>query len=128
MNALAVALLATVLADGAAPAPAAPRVIAAYPEPGAAGVRPGEQTLKFVFSEPMAPGRMSVTGGDAGAFPEVVGTPEFSADGRTFTLRVRLKPSRTYVLGANGPNHKNFVGRSGTPATPYLLRFSTGPR
>ena len=119
--------LAALLAHGAAQAAPAPRVTASYPVPGASGVAPGEQTLTFTFSEPMATDRMSVTKGDAGAFPEIIGTPQFSNDGRIFSVRVRLKPATKYVLGVNGPYHKNFTSKAGTPATPFLLRFTTRP-
>ncbi|RAK56416.1 Ig-like domain-containing protein [Phenylobacterium deserti] len=104
---------------------AEPELVSSWPKDGAKDVQPGEQTLVFVFSEAMARDRMSVTVGDLGVAPDFVGPPEFSDDGRTFRIRMRLKPGLTYVVGANGPNHTNFRSLSGEPARPAAIRFTT---
>ena len=102
-----------------------PRLVSSWPSHGAQDVPAGEQTLVFEFSEPMARDRMSVTTGNAGAAPEFIGAPAFSADGRTFRIRMRLQPGLTYVIGANSPNHSNFQSERGEPAAPVVIRFST---
>ena len=104
---------------------AEPRLVSSWPQDGAKAVPAGEQTLVLQFSEPMARDRMSVTTGQIGAAPEFVGPPTFSDDGRTFRIRMRLKPGLTYVVGANGPSHRNFQNMRGEPAAPSIVRFAT---
>lgn len=104
---------------------AEPRLVSSWPANGADDVEAGEQTLVLEFNEPMARDRMSVTTGTVGATPEFIGTPTFSADGRTFRVRMKLKPGLTYIVGANGPNHGNFQNERGDPAVPAMIHFST---
>ena len=106
---------------------AAPELTASSPADGDVAVAPGERTLSFTFDRPMLRDRWSVTDGDQGARPAILGQPAFSPDGRTFTVRMRVEPGRTYVVSANGPGYTNFQGEDGVPADPALIRFTTAP-
>jgi hypothetical protein len=60
------------------------------------------------FSQPVMSGRYSfITHPDLGEYPEVTGDP-FFPDLQTCTLPVKLEPGKTYAIGINGPDHKNF--------------------
>lgn len=104
---------------------AEPRLVSSSPADGAVDVPSGEQTLVFRFSEPLAPDRMSVTTNASGAAPEFIGRPNFSADGRTFTIRMRLRPGVAYAVGANSSTYRNFQTPAGVPVAPVLVRFRT---
>ena len=104
-----------------------PQLVGSWPADGAKGVPAGEQTLVLEFSEPMARDRMSVTTGPAGAAPEFIGSPSFSEDGRTFRIRMRLRPGLSYAVGANSPSHMNFQNTAGQPVSPRIIRFTTAP-
>ena len=118
--------LCTVLALGGAPAagssPAGPKLIASSPADGAV-VPSGERVLVWTFDRPMRAG-WSITG-DPRAMPAWAGAPAFSADGRTFTIRMRLEPGRVYDIGVNSLHHTNFRDRAGVAAQVRRVRFST---
>ena len=99
-----------------------PKLIASSPVDGAV-VPSGERLLVWTFDRPMRAG-WSVTG-DPRAMPALTGAPAFSADGRTFTIRMRLEPGRVYDLGVNSIRYTNFRDRAGTPGQIRRVRFST---
>lgn len=123
-------LIASVLfAAGTAAArspPDAPKLVASSPWPDAV-VAAGEQVLQLTFDRPMRRTSWSVTGDPVRA-PNFVGTPAFSADGRTFSQKMLLEPGRSYEIGVNSPSHRNFRDTAGAAAALKRVRFSTLPR
>ena len=74
---------------------------------------------------PMGDG-MSWTGSGPN-FPSIPAgeKPRWSADGRTCTLTVALKPDHEYRLGLNSLSHINFQSKWGVPLEPVVYRFRT---
>lgn len=70
-------------------------------------------------------GGFSWTGGGL-EYPETTGTPAWSADRRTCTLPVRLRPNHSYRLGLNSPSHRNFKSADGVALEPVVWTFATG--
>ena len=122
LTAAVVLTAACAQAENAADAPA---LVAAWPDEGAV-VASGEQTLRWTFDQAMDKGGWSVTGAPD-AMPDFTSDPAFSDDGRTFTIRMRLEPGRTYDLGVNSVSHMNFRSAAGVPAAFRRIRFSTHP-
>jgi hypothetical protein len=131
---LAVPLAAGVLKKGEAstapsetpgpPPPGPPQVVSMDPTNGATGVSPSLDKLVVVFDRPMG-GGFSWTGGGE-QMPEGAGSPYWSADKKTCTLPVRLKPNWSYRLGLNSPSHRNFRSEEGLPLERVVWTFSTG--
>ena len=114
-----------ILAEPAAAQPVgdAPRLIASFPADGAV-VPAGETVLSWTFDRSMKHDGWSVTG-LAQTMPLLVGKPAFSPDGRTFRQTMRLAPGRSYDLGVNSTNHRNFRSAAGVPAQVRRVRFRT---
>lgn len=107
---------------------AGPVVTATMPVAGARQVAPGTTVLKAAFSEPMRRDGWSLVVSPDGAFPDTpLKDPAISADGREFTVTVRLEPDTQYALWLNSARHKGFRSEKGVPAAPYHLQFHTGP-
>ncbi|MBN1813720.1 MAG: Ig-like domain-containing protein, partial [Anaerolineae bacterium] len=105
------------------------RVISTVPELGATDVDPALEEIVITFSQPIMKGRYSfIVHPDLGEYPEVTGDPSF-LDLQTCTLPVKLGPGKTYAIGINSPDHKNFVSLvdETLSAEPYILIFSTAP-
>jgi hypothetical protein len=105
------------------------RVTSTVPELGAADVDPALGEIVVTFSQPIMKGRYSfIIHPDLGEYPEVTGDPSFP-DLQTCTLPVKLEPGKTYAIGINGPDHRNFVSLADETlsAEPYILVFSTAP-
>ncbi len=104
-----------------------PRVVTMTPANGATGVDPATSELRVTFNVPMG-GGFSWTG--AGEhYPEIApgGRPQWSADGKSCRLPVKLKPNWDYRLGLNSPSHQNFNSAAGLPLEPVVWTFRTGP-
>jgi hypothetical protein len=110
----------------AAAAPGAPRVVKLEPENGASGVSAKLTELRVTFEMPMRGGCSWCGGGPN--FPEIPAgqKPAWSADRKTCTLPVALKPNWTYQLGLNAPSFKNFQSEGGMPLEPVAYSFTTG--
>lgn len=105
------------------------RVISTVPELGATDVDPALEEIVITFSQPVMSGRYSfIIHPDLGEYPEATGDP-FFPDLQTCTLPVKLEPGKTYAIGINSPDHKNFVSLADETlsAEPYILIFSTAP-
>lgn len=100
-----------------------PHVVMAVPAAGAVA-RAGATELVWTFSEPMDPRGFSVTG-DPAAMPRFIGKPSFSADHRTFRLRVQLEPERRYDIGVNSKSYRNFRSARGVTASMQRFRFTS---
>lgn len=121
-------LLCLGLSDGADGA-AAPRVISTNPKTGTVNVPPSLDMITVTFSKPMQDKSWSWSYEDKEMFPRMTGQPYYK-DGGTTTcvLPVKLEPNKQYVIWINTARYKNFKDKSGTPAEPYKLTFSTGAR
>jgi RNA polymerase sigma-70 factor (ECF subfamily) len=104
------------------------RVISTVPELGATDVDPTVTEVVIVFSQPIRQSYSFVEHVDLGEFPEMTSDPVFP-DIKTCTLPVKLEPGKTYAIGINSPDHKNFVSLADETlsAEPYTLVFSTAP-
>jgi hypothetical protein len=104
------------------------RVISTEPELGATDVDPSITEIVIVFSQPIRQSYSFVKHVDLGEFPEMTDDPTFP-DMQTCTLPVQLEPGKTYAIGINSPDHKNFVSLADETlsAEPYVLVFSTAP-
>jgi len=105
------------------------RVISTVPGLGATDVDPALEEIVITFSQPVMKGRYSfIIHPDLGEYPEVTGDPFFPGL-QTCILPVKLEPGKTYAIGINSPDHKNFVSLADETlsAEPYILIFSTAP-
>jgi hypothetical protein len=81
-------------------------------------------TIVVHFDRPMASGHSVSAPAGRDRFPDIEGG-EWSDDGTTATLRVRLQPQREYVLQFNTLVGGSFRDVAGVPAAMYTLRFAT---
>ena len=56
---------------------------------------------------------------------EIVEKPKYDSDYRTYTLKVKLEPNKTYGYWLNSQKFTNFKDKQGLAAVPYLLAFQT---
>jgi hypothetical protein len=91
-------------------------------------VDPRRKEIRVTFSIPMGKGYSWTGGGPHYPTTPKGMKPQWSADGNTCILPVRLKPEWSYELGLNSPSFKNFQSAAGVPLTPVIYRFSTGSR
>jgi len=122
---IALAMTAAGCLASAAPA-APPRVVKAVPDNGAKQVAASLRQISVTFDQDMDRRSYSWTGGGK-TFPEMRGSPQWT-DARTCVLRVRLKPNWKYWLSVNSKSHKDFRSRTGIPAVPYPIAFTTASR
>jgi predicted Ser/Thr protein kinase len=104
---------------------APPVVIRTIPESGVANVDPALSEIRVTFSKPMQDLSWSWSAWGEENFPETIGQPSYSPDGRTGVLPVKLEPGTVYALWLNSEHLHNFTDREGRPAVPYLLIFET---
>jgi hypothetical protein len=102
-----------------------PVVVKTFPEAGSKEVSPGVVEIKVVFSKPMTDKSWSFSTAWSGSTPEMVGQPEYQADKKTCTLKVKLEPGKTYGYWLNSQRFRNFTDAEGHAAVPYLLVFKT---
>ncbi len=103
----------------------APVVVKTLPESGAKDVAPGVVEIKVTFSKEMADGSWSPLIVWQGSTPEAVENPRYGADHKTWVLKVRLEPGKTYGYWLNKSQFQNFKDKQGHSAIPYLLVFQT---
>lgn len=112
-----------VLLAGAARAQTAPKVVKTSPAIGAKDVDPAPTAISVTFDQEMG-GAASWTGG-GDAFPELTGTFAWSADKKTCTLPVKLKPGAFHRVGINSSSHRNFQSTAGQAAEFNVIYFAT---
>lgn len=105
----------------------APQVLKMVPKNGATDVSPSLRKIIVTFDKPMG-GGFSWTGGGS-QYPTIPEgkTPSWSADRRTCTLPVELKPNWKYQLGLNSKSYRNFASADGIPLEPVVYEFQTSP-
>jgi hypothetical protein len=103
----------------------APVVVKTVPEAGSKEVAPGEVEIKVVFSKEMMDKSWSPSTAWKDSTPQTVGEPKYEADHKTWVMKVKLEPGKTYGYWLNSQKFTNFKDVKGTPAVPYLLTFKT---
>jgi beta-lactamase regulating signal transducer with metallopeptidase domain len=104
-----------------------PRIVRMIPDNGAQDVDPSLKRIRVTFDRPMAAGFSWTGGGEH--FPTIPdgAKPKWSADRKTCTLPVALRPDWDYRLGLNSPSFKNFASAEGSPLEPVVYGFRTSP-
>ena len=105
-----------------------PVVVETFPKSGARDVPPGEMEIRVRFSKTMMDGTWSWSSAWENSAPDIIGKPQYLADGRTCVINVRLEPGKTYAWWLNSETFKNFKDKAGIPALPYLLNFQTASK
>jgi hypothetical protein len=105
-----------------------PRIVKMVPENGASDVDPILAKIEVTFDRPMARGFSWTGGGEQ--YPTVPDgeKPSWSADRKTCTLPVALKPNWQYRFGLNSRSFKNFASAERVPLEPVVYEFRTSPR
>jgi len=81
--------------------------------------------IKVTFSKKMQDKNWSFAIHSKDSFPKLAGDPQFTPDGRTCVLPVKLESQKTYALWINSQKFNNFKDTKGNSAMPYLLTFKT---
>jgi serine/threonine protein kinase len=102
-----------------------PVVVETYPVSGTSDVEPGEMEIRVRFNRPMLDGSWSWSPAWKNSAPEFIGNPHYDNDGRTWVVKVKLEPGKTYAFWLNSDKYLNFKDATGRPAVPYLLIFQT---
>jgi len=129
IRALTIVLVASALSSVASSITletAPPVVVKTIPVAGATGVDPGLTEIRVTYSKAMGTRSWSWSTWGQENFPETTGQPRYLPDERTCVLPVKLEPNKFYATWLNSDKFKNFKDRSGRPAVPYLLTFTTG--
>jgi hypothetical protein len=106
----------------------APKIVKMVPENGAKDVDPKLSKIEVTFDRPMAEGFSWTGGGEHYPTMQEGKKPRWSADKKTCTLPVQLKPDWDYRLGLNSQSFKNFASADGVPLEPVVYEFRTSPR
>jgi len=114
-------------ADRGSESGAPPRVVSAFPQPGAV-VRPGLLVVRLTFSRPMA--CEGSFGSDAQLPNPCPGSARrmlMSADRKTIRAVCEVAPATRYSALVNKDTAPSFpfLGVTGGPSTPYELNFTT---
>ena len=102
-----------------------PVVVKTFPESGSKDVSPGVVELKVTFSKEMRDKSWSPSSVWANSTPVMIGEPTYDADHKTWTMKVKLEPGKTYGYWLNSQKFANFKDAQGHSAVPYLLVFQT---
>lgn len=102
-----------------------PVVVKTFPESGSKAVAPGIVEIKVVFSKKMRDKSWSPSDAWQNSTPEVTGEPAYDADHKTWRMKVKLEPGKTYGYWLNSQKFANFRDIQGHSAVPYLLIFET---
>ncbi|MFC2152829.1 hypothetical protein ACFLSE_09925 [Bacteroidota bacterium] len=100
-----------------------PVVVSVSPNVGS-NISPLTNEFSVTFNKPMRNGWSFVTS-EAGDFPEIIGKPIISKDGRTITAKISLIPDSNYAFWLNSAKYKSFSSKEGNPAVPYFVYFQT---
>ena len=103
----------------------APVVVKTVPEAGTKDVSAGEFEIKTTFSKEMKDQSWSWSSAWKDSVPDFIGKPEYDANDRTCTVKVKLEPNTTYGFWLNSERFHGFQDSQGHPAIPYLLVFKT---
>lgn len=102
---------------------AAPQVTATQPRNGDLAVPADLREIVVTFDQDMNTTGYSFTGGGP-SFPKVAGKPSWRS-ARECVLPVQVEAGRAYTVRVNSATNTGFRSSSGTPATPFVLSFTT---
>ena len=102
-------------------------VIKTVPESGSDAVSPGDTEIKVTFSKEMQDKSWSLVGPIATDF-QSTSQPRYDVDHKTWVLKVKLQPAKTYAYWLNHNKFQNFKDEQGKSAVPYLLYFKTASK
>lgn len=117
--------VASLAAESISMESAPPVVVETSPVAGSTAVDASVTEVRVRFSKSMKDGSWSWSTWGTSTFPKTAGNPRYLEDGCTCVLPVSLEPGRFYAIWLNSQKFQNFQDRSGRPAVPYLLTFST---
>ena len=103
----------------------APVVVKTVPEAGAKDVAAGEMEIKVTFSKEMTDNSWSWSSAWKGSEPAIIGKPRYTADKKTYILKVKLEPGKTYGYWINSQKFTGFRCKQGKAAVPYFFVFQT---
>ena len=87
---------------------APPVVVKTVPEAGSKNVAPGVVEIRVTFSKEMMDKMWSAANAWQGSTPANVGEPRYEADRKTWVLKVKLEPGKTYGYWLNSPKFSSF--------------------
>ena len=102
-----------------------PVIVKTVPEAGSKDLAPGETEIRVTFSKEMTDKSWSPSTAWKDSTPQAVGEPKYEADHKTWVMKVKLEPGKTYGYWLNSQKFSNFKDAKGNPAVPYLLTFKT---
>ena len=103
-----------------------PVVVKTIPKSGATGVDPSLSEIEVTFSKEMMARYYAMVEMSPANYPDFIGDPQYLPDKRTWVLKVKLIPGKTYAVWFNNvENVKGFRDLAGRSAVPYLLVFET---
>ena len=102
-----------------------PVVVKTVPEAGNKDVAPGVVEIRVTFSKEMMDNSWSPSTAWQDSTPAIVGKPKYEADHKTWVIKVKLEPEKTYGYWLNSQKFTNFKDTQGHSAVPYLLTFKT---
>ncbi len=102
-----------------------PVVVKTVPEAGSKDVAAGEMELRVTFSKEMMDQAWSPMDAWSGSMPKIVGKPRYDADHRTWIMKAKLEPGKTYGIWLNTAKFTSFQDPERRHAVPYLLAFKT---
>jgi hypothetical protein len=101
----------------------APRVVSIVPANGATDVDPGLDAIVVTFDRRMKASYSFVGGGPN--YPETVGRPRYDQEGKTVTLKVKLKPDWRYEFWLNREQYASFRSEEGAALKSVHVEFRT---
>ena len=102
-----------------------PVVVKTVPEAGSRDVAPGVVEIRVTFNKEMMDKSWSPSSAWQDSTPAMVGEPKYETDRKTWVIKVKLEPGKTYGYWLNSQKFANFKDAQGHSAVPYLLTFQT---
>ncbi len=102
-----------------------PRVIATFPANGSTDVDPDLKELAVTFNRAMTDKSWSWAYAIRKQFPAITGKAYYTEKLTQNHLPVKLESGKTYVIWINSKKLLNFKDKSGWPAKPFKLTFTT---
>jgi len=104
-----------------------PHVVRMTPKNGTKDVDSATTELLIEFDRPMNTRGHSLVGNPSDV-PEIIGTPGYGEDGKTFRCKIKLAPGKSYRFSLNSINFSGFSSAEGMPLDPVAVTFTTkGP-
>ncbi len=102
-----------------------PSVVETVPRCGDTDVDPAITEIRATFSKEMMDGNWSWTQISNETALPITEKPQYTEDGRTCIVKVKLEPGKTYVTWLNRGRYMSFMDKGRRSSVPYLLIFQT---